>query len=247
MDMIPFLVINMHASKTYVNMIALVIVDMYSAETDMHAVTATGFIGIAAVCIIGVTAISVVTYSVDIYMNMSSLIIVTLHTVNSNMNMISVLVIKLSAQVDMYAVAATGVFTIVFGGIGSRADRIVTSGTGHVITLVRLVITVDKLVDSHAIERCQCDKVIGIRRGLRSLPFGHRLAADTQLFGKILLRITVNTAIFNKSVCNAYIHVTAPLLNSQAPPEVALPYRPDRLNCVPGAICKPLCLTATIF
>lgn len=65
---------------------------------------------------------------------------------------------------------------------------------------------IQQFIQRHAIQRGECNKVIGIGRGFAALPFTDSLAAYTQLGGKGLLRKPGSLAAINEPLRHRKIH-----------------------------------------
>ena len=77
--------------------------------------------------------------------------------------------------------------------------------TGAVLVL-KLDIVLDLIVQTHAIEFCERDQVLGIGRALRTLPFTDRLARQPQLSRQPFLAKTLAATKVGEPLRSFYIH-----------------------------------------
>lgn len=65
---------------------------------------------------------------------------------------------------------------------------------------------IQQFIQRHAIQRGECNKVIGIGRGFAALPFADSLAAYAKLSSKRLLRKPGSFATIDETLCHRKIH-----------------------------------------
>ena len=83
--------------------------------------------------------------------------------------------------------------------------------TGAVLVLkldivLDLIARIEELVQTHAIEFCERDQVLGIGRTLRTLPFTDRLARQPQLSRQPFLAKTLAATKAGEPLRSFYIH-----------------------------------------
>lgn len=108
-------------------------------------------------------------------------------------------------NVDEWLVAATGVvgrILILFGLIRRLGSSIAVLRAVSVIC----GLPIQQLIQRHAIQRGECNEVIGIGRGFAALPFADSLATHAQLGGKRLLRKPGSLAAIDEALCHRKIH-----------------------------------------
>lgn len=131
-------------------------------------------------------------------------------TTPANMNLFALVGINnvdaaREGNIDKWFVAAIGVL----GRILGLASHIRCLGAGAtVLQVVGIVdcLPIQQLIQRHAIQRGERNKVIGIGRAFAALPFTDSLTTHTQLGGKRLLRKPGSLAAINEPLRHRKIH-----------------------------------------
>ena len=166
--------------------------------------------------IIGMHAMSIVLKRIDMqsarpHMDLFTLALVDhMDAAPANMDFLALIGINdvdtaREGNIDKWLIAAIGVLGRILG-LASHIRRLGAGAT--VLQIVGIVgrLPIQQLIQRHAIQRGERNKVIGIGRGFAALPFTDSLTTHTQLSGKRLLRKSGSLAAINEPLRHRKIH-----------------------------------------